>query len=409
MSSQDTQPVTHAYFDGSAVFEPADGPGTVLITGTASNATNIASIEISDGGTPLASTGGFQSSNATWGVIAALPAGKHIITATVTELSGATYTINSPYRLVTGIQNQPYVYQELDENSSGVFTRISDYDGTGTLVSQTAVAVNGNAAAPLSIAFDPTATFEGSTEALLTGTTSAYGSTSAIEIFDGSAASTVDPTTGTLLSTAKPLGYATLGTDGTWSFDAHMAPGTHVFTAVATGVSGQVASSQSSFTITAGVVGSPYVYQEVDHGASGAVAATTSYAADGTVVGRSNDGGPTVNGGSSTASVIRSAYDDVMTGDGTGDTTFLFRRGFGQDEITNFQYLSAAQSPTGIEHDVISLPQTVFTTMAQVMRHTTTALDGSAVIHLSRTDTIKIDGVTKADLITHPNVFRFHG
>ena len=97
-----------------------------------------------------------------------------------------------------------------------------------------------------------------------------------------------------------------------------------------------------------------------------------------------------------------------MTGDGTGNTTFQFRRGFGQDEITNFQYLSAAQSPTGIEHDVVSLPQAAFSTMAQVMRHTTTSLDGSAVIHLSPTDSIKLDGVTKADLITHPNVFRFH-
>ncbi|RYC33778.1 hypothetical protein D3273_00545 [Lichenibacterium minor] len=417
MSSTDSQPVSHAAFNSSALFEPADGPGTVLITGTASNATYIANIQISDGGTPLASTGGFQSSNQSWGVIAALPAGKHIITATVTELSGASYTINSPYRLVTGIQNQPYVYQELDEDTSaaanragtyGAFTRISSYDGSGALVSQTAVAVGGGAAAPLSVAFDPTATFESSTAALLTGTTSAYGSTSTIEIFDGTAATTVSATDGTLLSTAKPLGYATLGTDGTWSFDAHVAPGNHVFTAVATGISGQVASSQSSFAIKAGVVGSPFVYQEIDHSASGAVAATTSYAADGTVVARSNDGGPTVNGGTSTAEVIRSAYDDVMTGDGTGNTTFLFRRGFGQDEITNFHYLSAAQSPTGIEHDVISLPQAVFTKMAQVMHHTTTALDGSAVIHLSPTDTIKLDGVTKAELITHPNVFRFH-
>ena len=258
MSATSTTPTTTAGFDSTAVYEPTVGLGTVLITGSATNATNIANIEVSDGGTTLGGTGGFQSSNPGWGFVATLAPGKHILSATVTELSGATYSITSPYELVTGIQNQPYVYQE------------------------------------------------------------------------------------------------------------------------------------------------------VDHTASGGVAATTSYAADGTVVSRSNDGGPTVNGGSSTAEVIRSAYDDVMTGDGSGSTTFQFRRGFGQDEITNFQYLSAAQSPTGIEHDVISLPHAVFTKMAQVMRHTTSALDGSAVIHLSPTDSIKLDGVTKADLITHPNVFRFH-
>ena len=131
-------------------------------------------------------------------------------------------------------------------------------------------------------------------------------------------------------------------------------------------------------------------------------------AADGTVASRSNNGGPTVNGGSSTAEVIRSAYDDVMTGDGTGNTTFQFRRGFGQDEITNFNYLNATQSPAGIEHDVLSLPQAVFQHLAQVMRHTTTARDGDAVIHLSPSDSIKLDGVTKAELVTHPDVFRFH-
>ena len=97
-----------------------------------------------------------------------------------------------------------------------------------------------------------------------------------------------------------------------------------------------------------------------------------------------------------------------MTGDGTGSTTFVFKRGFGQDEITNFDVLNATMNPTGLEHDVISLPDTSFRNFAQVIRHTTTALDGDAVIHLNSHDSIKIDGVTKADLITHPNVVRFH-
>ena len=410
MSSSSIAPTTTASFNSPAVFEPTIGLGTVLIGGAVTNTADIANIEVYDNGTDLGGIGGFRASNQGWTFQATLAPGKHFVTATVTELSGASYTVDAPYELVTGIQNQPYIYQELDQNpDTRVVTRISDYDGSGTLVSQTAVATNGGAAAPLSVSFDPTATFGGPTEALLTGTTSAYGSATSVEIFDGTVGTTVDPRTGAISPTAKALGYATLGTDGTWSFDAHVSAGDHVFTAVATGATGLVASSQSAFSIDAGVVGSPYVYQEIDHSASGGVVAVTSYAAGGAVVGRSNDGGPTVNGGTSTAEVIRSASDDVMTGDGTGDTTFQFRRGFGQDEITNFNYLSAAQSPTGIEHDVISLPQSVFTTLAQVMRHTTSALDGDAVIHLSKTDSIKIDGVTKADLVTHPDVFRFHG
>ena len=408
MSDTTIQPVTTASFSSSAIYEPTVGPGTVLISGSALNATNIANIEVFDNGTALGGTGGFQSSNSGWGFVATLTPGKHFLSATITELSGATYSINSPYELVTGVQNQAYVFQELDENSAGVVSQVSSYDGSGTLVSQTAVAVNGGSASPFSVAFDPTATYAGPTETMLSGTDSASGAAASIEIFDGAAGSVVDPKTGAVLSSAKALGYATINNDGSWTFDAHVSAGTHQFTAVATSTGGQTAVSQSAFTIVAGVVGSPYVYQEIDHAANGNVAATTSYAQDGTVVNRSNNGGSTVNGGSSTGEVLTSTYNDVFTGDGTGNATFVFKHGFGQDEITNLNYLNATQSPTGIEHDVISLPQAVFQTMAQVMRHTTSALDGDAVIHLSRTDTIKLDGVTKAELITHPDVFRFH-
>lgn len=405
MSGTSLQPVTTAKFDSSATYEPTVGPGTVLISGSAINATNIANIEIFDDGTALGGTGSFQSSNSGWSFVATLTPGKHVLSATVTELSGATYSIDSPYELVTGIQNQAYVFQELDENSAGVVSQISSYDGSGTLVSQMAVAVNGGSASPFSVAFDPTATFAGPTETLLSGTNLASGAAASIEIFDGTAGNVVDPKTGAVLSSAKALGYATINDDGSWSFDAHISAGTHQFTAVATSKVGQTAVSQSAFTIVAGVVGAPYVYEEIDRGLNGEMAATTSYGADGSIVGRSNGGGLTIKGGVSTGEVRRSLHNDVFSGDGTGATTFVFTHGFGQDEITDFH---ATQSPAGIEHDVISLPHGVFQTVAQILQHTTSALDGDAVIHLSRTDTIKLDGVTKADLVTHPDVFRFH-
>jgi len=110
-----------------------------------------------------------------------------------------------------------------------------------------------------------------------------------------------------------------------------------------------------------------------------------------------------VNGGGGTGEVLQSQYNDVMTGDGTGSTTFLFKPGFGQDEITNFHHDNSAQP-----HDFISVPRSEFASMASLFHHITTALDGDAVIHLNRRDTIKVDGITKAELITHPSDFRFH-
>ena len=398
-----------AAFNATATFEPGVGPNTVLLSGTTTNTSDIANLELFDGTTDLGGTGQFTGPG--WAFEATVTPGRHLFHAVLTTLSGtaASSTVPAPYELVTGIQNQPYVFQELDRDGTGAVSRVSSYDGSGTLVSQAAVMTNGTAAAPFSVSIDPTATFVGTTETIITGANAAAGSASTIEIFDGPLGSVVDPATGALRADARALGYATIEGDGSWSFDAHLSSGRHTFTAVATSVSGQTADAQSAYTLVTGVVGSPYVYQEIDHAASGGTLATTSYAADGTVVNRSVDGGATINGGNASGQVLRSSYQDVFTGDGSGSTTFLFRRGFGQDEITNFNFADAVKSITGVEHDVLSLPQSVFHNAAQVMRHTTSALDGDAVIHLSPTDSIKLDGVTRADLLTHPDVFRFHG
>lgn len=403
------KPVSTAAFVGKAVFEPTVSPSTVVFTGVASNATNIASIEVYDGTTDLGGVTGFRYDASDWSFSATLPSpGLHFIHATVTELTGATYGLFAPYEIVTGIKNQPYVYQELDENEHAVVTSVSSYDGAGHLVSQNAVALNGGAAAPLSIAFDPTSTYVGPTAATLTGTTTAYGSVSTVEIFDGPVGSTVDPASGKVAASAVLLGYAAVNPNGTWTFDAHVSPGQHEFTAIATSVAGVSADAQSPFDLVTGVVGKPYVFEEIDHGAKGSVAATTSYARDGTVVGRSDDGGLSVNGGTATGQVFNSTYGDVMTGDGSGSATFVFKPGFGRDEITNFNYLNPTPINGAVPHDVISLPHSVFTNLAQVIRHTTSALDGDAVIHLDRQDSIKVDGVTKAELLTGSNLFRFH-
>ncbi len=285
-----------ANFDSTATFAPTINPSAVVLTGSATNTPNIASIVIYDGTTQVGSTAVFSSTYA-WNVTVNLAPGLHTLTAVTTSLSGAASTAAAPFQLVMGINNQPYVYQERDLNAAGSVVRVSSFDKAGSLVSQTSVAGNGTGAPSLSIAFDSTATFEGSNGAALSGTTTAYGSASSIEIFDGAVNSVVNPTTGSIVASAKALGYATIGADGTWTFDAHVSPGYHQFTAVAVGLNGIAAAAQSPFDLRTGVVGQPFVYQEIDHNIDGSVAATTSYAKDGTVVGRNNGGGSTVSVG----------------------------------------------------------------------------------------------------------------
>ncbi|HEX4766232.1 MAG TPA: hypothetical protein VH414_08135 [Lichenihabitans sp.] len=239
---------------------------------------------------------------------------------------------------------------------------------------------------PPSVAFDPTAAFAGSTEAVLSGTASDNLGPVAVEIYDGS----------------KDLGAATLYAPGAWTFDAHLGPGTHELTAIATNVVGQSSVADSSYSLVTGINDQPYVYQEIDHDGSGAVVRISDYAADGTLASqrRSNGNHTNMIVGSQPGQILRSVENDLMTGGGA-NTTFVFTSHFGRDEITNF-------TASGSTHDFISLPRAEFASVAAVLRHTTTALDGSAVIHVDPRDSIKLDGVTKAQLLTHPNDFRLH-
>ena len=69
------------------------------------------------------------------------------------------------------------------------------------------------------------------------------------------------------------------------------------------------------------------------------------------------------------------------------------------DEITNFHVAKAS-------HDFLDLSNGPFSSIAQVLRHTST-VQGSATIHLDQDSTVTVDGVTKAQLAQHHNVFFF--
>jgi len=98
---------------------------------------------------------------------------------------------------------------------------------------------------------------------------------------------------------------------------------------------------------------------------------------------------------------VASNLDDTFDANGQADTRFVFTAGFGQDAVQNF--VSA-----GHGHDILDLPHSDFTSIADVLRNTDNAA-GGAVIHDPTTqDTIKVAGVSKTELARHKNDFMFH-
>ena len=86
---------------------------------------------------------------------------------------------------------------------------------------------------------------------------------------------------------------------------------------------------------------------------------------------------------------------------GEASTNFVFDRGFGIDVVNGFQ-------SAGLGHDVIDLPASDFTSIADVL-HNTGDIEGSVWITDPKTgDAIRFAGVTTAELKAHPNDFVFH-
>lgn len=109
------------------------------------------------------------------------------------------------------------------------------------------------------------------------------------------------------------------------------------------------------------------------------------------------DGGAgqdTIRGGGGSDAITGGAGNDTVTG-GAGGDTFVFRPGFGSDVITDFQVGGATASAV---HDVLDLHGLGFTSIADVLNHTDAG--ASALIHAG-TDTITLQGVTKAQLAAH--------
>lgn len=96
------------------------------------------------------------------------------------------------------------------------------------------------------------------------------------------------------------------------------------------------------------------------------------------------------------------AGNDELSGGGNSDT-FVFNKGSGNDLITDFNQGNKAVGSTATEHDLINLHDYGFADWTAVSSLISDNAAGDAVIHLSASDTVTLDGIHAASL--HPTDF----
>lgn len=213
----------------------------------------------------------------------------------------------------------------------------------------------------------------------LAGTAWDAGGVAAVEIYQG----------------ATALGAAQVAGDGTWTFTDDLGQGTYdQLTAVATDAAGNSAAAAADFDLLTGVTGRRYIAKTTATDATGAVTSVTTTARDGSIGSQtlSNGDGTATSTGYEDRQALFSIGNDVMTGNGQRDN-FVFGPAMGHAVVTDFVM-------GGSGHDTITLSHGDFDSIAQVL-HSTTMDHGSAVIDVSTDDTIRLVGVTKAQLIGH--------
>lgn len=108
---------------------------------------------------------------------------------------------------------------------------------------------------------------------------------------------------------------------------------------------------------------------------------------------------PSASAATPAAQRIVVPYDGEVSGTGAG-STFVFRAHPGQVWVDNFQ-------AAGTDHDALSLSKQNFSSVADILRHTTMA-NGNATIHVSTTESVELFGVTKAQLRQNTSDLSLH-
>ncbi len=286
-----------------------------------------------------------------------------------------------------------------------------------------------------SVTVDPTVTGEGSGAFTITGRASSTAGVDHVEV-----SALVDGQT-------QDLGAATLNPDGTFSFTDHVGSVAQSLTFTETNQQGGTASTVAPFDLTAGIGNRPYVAQQDSYDPStGAFTGQTFFNRDGSVVyqdtytdngdgttsytysdrtffnGKSYSSFTDLYGSDGTLltetrlrddgsravivdapdQYVGSSYSDTFRNQNQVNTDFVFTPGFGYDQVNGFL-------ASGNGHNILDLPASDFTNIADVLRHTENT-GGGAVIHDPTSgDAILVAGVSKDQLAHNRQDFHLHG
>ena len=99
---------------------------------------------------------------------------------------------------------------------------------------------------------------------------------------------------------------------------------------------------------------------------------------------------------------VASSYRDTFLVNGAADTTFVFDPGYGLDVLKDFRI-------NGADHDTISLLGSDFSnSVADVLRHAQGVAGGVRIVDPTSGDSIRLAGITKAQLLNNRQDFTFH-
>ncbi|WP_165361300.1 beta strand repeat-containing protein [Lichenibacterium ramalinae] len=280
--------------------------------------------------------------------------------------------------------------------SAGTTTVTTDPNGDTTVVRTTPLGATSTIALPAGssiaygtgaaqgdvIAIDPAATYNRGGTFTVTGhvsSLSGVGSVAISAIVDGGERVT--------------LGTADVAADGSFAFRDKVGPHLQGFiTATETDGVGATTSVQTPYSLQAGIKGAGFVAQQVLFNPDGSEAiGLTNLHRDGSSTVKVGDGGQT----------FQTDFFTTFLNGSAPDNTFVFNQGHGLSVVDGFR-------ANGTDHDTISLPSADFANVADVLRNTHNTAGGAAITDPVSGDTIRIAGVSKAELKANPGDFKFH-
>jgi len=355
----------------------------------------------------------------------------------LTGNNDGTYTLaGNAYTLTTELDALRFTPAGIGTPGSQATTTftITDTSGGGGLSANDNTTSVTDTLAADAVTVDPTVTAEGYGAFTITGRASSTAGVDHVEV------------SALVNGQTRDLGAATLNPDGTFSFTDHVGRVPQSLTFTETNGRGGTASAGAPFNLVAGIRHSPYVAQQDSYDPdTGTFTGQTFFNRDGSAVYRDtytangdgtssyaysdgtffngkryssftelygsdgtlltetrerNDGSRAVIVDAPAQSVESGSYD-TFRNQNQPDTNFVFSPGFGYDQVHGFM-------AAGGGHDILDLPASDFTNIADVLRHTQDT-GGGAVIHDPTSgDAILVAGVSKDELVHNRQDFSFH-